>query len=420
MHYCFLHQYLFNTYAANEVPKSRSSVELEPKTILLLSVVSAWIVLIFFAFVWFKKKRKRVKWNKRWLDAISDPNNHMDAPVGNEVGVSRSHPDVALFSLRTLVAATNNFSPANELGQGGFGSVYKGCLTNGLEVAVKRLSKDSKQGIDEFKTEVTLIAKLQHVNLVKLLGCCIEGEEPMLIYEYLPNKSLDSFLFDESKKSILNWKKRFHIIVGITRGILYLHEHSRLRVIHRDLKTSNILLDSDPNPKIADFGTARIFTSDQTQERTKRVVGTYGYMSPEYVVFGKFSMKSDVFSYGVILLEIITGKKNNDRNLEDYSLSMLQHVWEMWKEDRVVETVDESLKEPFDVDQVLRCIHVGLLCVQEDATRRPDIAEVALMLNSAATLPYPNQPAFSFQRSPMSGEASYSVNEVTITSISSR
>ncbi|KAJ9162685.1 hypothetical protein P3X46_022441 [Hevea brasiliensis] len=237
--------------------------------ILVVSVVSAWFVIILFTYLWLKKKKKkrvRNKWNKRWLDTIGT--------VENQVEGSMSHPEIAFFNLSTILAATNSFSPANKLGQGGFGVVYKGKLSNGKEVAVKRLSKDSGQGIDEFKNEVLLIAKLQHQNLVKLIGCCIQGEEPMLVYEYMPNKSLDSFLFNETRRSILDWRKRFDIIVGIARGILYIHQDSRLKIIHRDLKTSNILLDEEMNPKISDFGLARIFKGDQTHEKTNRIVGT--------------------------------------------------------------------------------------------------------------------------------------------------
>ncbi|XP_022641402.1 putative cysteine-rich receptor-like protein kinase 20 [Vigna radiata var. radiata] len=205
--------------------------------------------------------------------------------------------------------ATNDFSNSNKLGQGGFGAVYRGKLPNGQEVAVKRLSATSRQGDAEFKNEVLLVAKLQHRNLVRLLGFCMEGTEKLLVYEFVPNKSLDYFIFDETKRAQLDWDRRFKIIAGTARGILYLHQDSRLRIIHRDLKAGNILLDEEMNPKIADFGVARLFVVDQTHEDTQRVIGTFGYMAPEYAVFGKISEKSDVFSFGVLMLEIVSGKK---------------------------------------------------------------------------------------------------------------
>ncbi|KAF2303700.1 hypothetical protein GH714_021351 [Hevea brasiliensis] len=349
---------------------------------LIASAVSAWFVIILFAYLWLKKKRKGVRnhSNERLLDAC-----YKDTLVKNQVEGSMSHPDIAFFNLRTILVATNNFCQANKVGEGGFGLVYKGQLSNGQEIAVKRLSKNSSQGVEEFKNEVMLIAKLQHKNLVKLLGCCIQGEETMLVYEYLPNKSLDSFLFDETKKAILNWRKRFDIIVGIARGILYIHQDSRLSIVHRDLKTSNILLDAEMNPKISDFGLARIFKGDQIQEKTKRIVGTFGYMSPEYVVFGKFSAKSDVFSFGIILLEIITGKKNNSYCEEGSFRSMIGHIWHSWRENVALEIVDSSIRESCPSQEVLRCIQIGLLCVQEDVSDRPMMSTIVLMLNSEIT-----------------------------------
>ncbi|XP_030971408.1 G-type lectin S-receptor-like serine/threonine-protein kinase RKS1 [Quercus lobata] len=352
-------------------------------------------------------------------------NGTMGYVEGNELEENSRHPDLFIFDLSCMVAATDNFSPINKLGQGGFGSVFKGQLSNGQQVAVKRLSNSSGQGIEEFKNEVMLIAKLQHRNLVKLFGCCIQGEEKMLIYEYMPNKSLDFFIFDHTRSSLLNWGKRLEIIIGITRGILYLHQDSRLRIIHRDLKTSNVLLDGEMNPRISDFGIARIFKGDQIQDKTTRVIGTYGYMSPEYAIFGKFSTKSDVFSFGVILLEIISGKKNNISYQTHPSLTLIGHVWELWTEDRALDIVDSSIIESIVSHEVLRCIQIGLLCVQEDATDRPTMLAILLMLSCETTLPSPNQPAFVFKRptkdmGSVTGKEFYSINDVTITTFEAR
>ncbi|GMY37022.1 G-type lectin S-receptor-like serine/threonine-protein kinase RKS1 [Fagus crenata] len=376
--------------------------------ITILSVVVPFFLVPLLAYMWLIKKRKT-------KDSLEE----------NELEGSSRHPDLSVFDLSCIVAATGNFSPTNKLGEGGFGSVFKGELSNGQHIAVKRLSKSSGQGIEEFKNEVKLIAKLQHRNLVKIFGCCIQEEEKMLIYEYMPNKSLDSFIFDCTRSSMLNWRKRFEIIDGIARGILYLHQDSRLRIIHRDLKTSNVLLDAEMNPKISDFGIARIFKGDQIQDKTTRVVGTYGYMSPEYVVFGKFSTKSDVFSFGVILLEIVSGKKNNNSYQNHSSLTLIGHVWELWGEDRALDIVDASINESFVSDEVLRCIQIGLLCVQEHAMDRPTMLKVLLMLSSETTLPSPKKPAFIFRRPSndlglVSGGGFYSINDVTITTIEAR
>ncbi|KAJ0983484.1 hypothetical protein J5N97_011739 [Dioscorea zingiberensis] len=247
-------------------------------------------------------------------------------PRVNDLELSRGNDiELPLLDLNTIHSATENFSIANKLGEGGFGPVYKGKLGDGQEIAVKRLAKTSVQGRIEFKNEVLLIAKLQHRNLVRLVGCCIEAEERLLVYEYMPNNSLDFFLFGNSKDRVLDWQTRFKIIMGIARGLLYLHQDSRLRVIHRDLKASNILLDEGMNPKISDFGIARIF-GDEAEGNTRKVVGTYGYMSPEYAMQGIFSQKSDVFSFGVVVLEIITGKKNRGVYLADTHTNFLDHA----------------------------------------------------------------------------------------------
>ncbi|KAK3424242.1 hypothetical protein EUGRSUZ_F01047, partial [Eucalyptus grandis] len=245
-------------------------------------------------------------------------------------GLQRQNEDIdlPLYDFSTIAVAAGHFSQTNMIGAGGFGSVYKGNLSMGQEIAVKRLSKGSRQGLEEFMNEVLLIAKLQHRNLVGLLGCCIEGEERMLIYEYMPNKSLDYFIFDDARSFLLAWKSRFDIVLGIARGLLYLHQDSKLQVIHRDLKTSNILLDADLKPKISDFGLARIFGGNEGEARTKRIVGTYGYMSPEYAFDGEFSVKSDIFSLAVILLEIVSSKRNRGFYHPDHQHILLGQVSE--------------------------------------------------------------------------------------------
>ncbi|XP_050261495.1 receptor-like serine/threonine-protein kinase SD1-8 isoform X1 [Quercus robur] len=305
--------------------------------------------------------------------------------------------ELPLFSFSSVSTATNYFSASNKLGEGGFGPVYKGSLLNGQLVAVKRLSRKSGQGWEELKNEAMLIAKLQHKNLVKLLGCCIERDEKILIYEYLPNKSLDYFLFDPIRHEIKDWATRTHIIEGIVQGLLYLHQYSRLQIIHRDLKASNILLDKDMNPKISDFGLARIFCGNGSQA-TNRIVGTYGYMSPEYAMEGLFSIKSDVFSFGVLLLEILSGKKNTGFYQSD-SINLIGYTWDLWKSNRSLELMDPILEDTPPANVLLSYINIALLCVQENAVDRPTISDVISMFNKEpALLPSPKKPAFSFGR----------------------
>ncbi|XP_062190053.1 cysteine-rich receptor-like protein kinase 6 [Phragmites australis] len=305
--------------------------------------------------------------------------------------------DSMMIDVSTLRAATGNFDESNKLGEGGFGAVYKGVLPNGDEIAVKRLSKSSTQGVEELKNELALVAKLKHKNLVSLVGVCLEQQERLLVYEFVPNRSLDLILFgtDNEKREQLDWGQRYKIINGIARGLQYLHEDSQLKVVLRDLKASNILLDANMNPKISDFGLARIFGRDQTQAVTNRVVGTYGYMAPEYVMRGNYSVKSDAFSFGVMVLEIVTGRKNNDCYNSLKSEDLLTTVWEHWEAGTVAELVDPSVNGSFTEGDVLRCFHVGLLCVQGDPEVRPVMSSVLMMLGSdTITLQAPSKPAF--------------------------
>ncbi|XP_020242680.1 receptor-like serine/threonine-protein kinase SD1-8 [Asparagus officinalis] len=328
--------------------------------------------------------------------------------------------ELPLFDLVEIEVATNNFSHENKLGEGGFGPVYKGKMREGQEIAVKRLSKTSLQGLDELKTEVMLVAKLQHRNLVRLLGCCLEGDERILIYEFMPNKSLDTFLFDEEKVALLAWRMRYQIILGIARGLLYLHQDSRFRIIHRDLKAGNILLDKDMIPKISDFGLARRFGEDETKTQTRRVVGTYGYMPPEYALNGIFSVKSDVFSFGVLVLEIISGRRNKGVYLSAAEEYLLGKAWTLWKEGNGLQLIDASLDASVFMTEILRCMKVGLLCVQEQPEDRPIMSSVVLMLGSDhAFLPEPKQPGFMARLSPTGSSSpvkeSSSINDLTLT-----
>ncbi|CAA7018264.1 unnamed protein product [Microthlaspi erraticum] len=300
----------------------------------------------------------------------------IEIQAGDEITITRSRQ----FSFMTIEAATDKFSDSNMIGRGGFGVVYKGRLLCGTEVAVKRLSKTSEQGAEEFKNEAVLVTKLQHRNLVRVLGFCLEGEEKILVYEFVPNKSLDYFLFDPAKQGELDWTRRYNIMGGIARGLLYLHQDSRLTIIHRDLKASNILLDVDMKPKIADFGMARIFGVDQSQANTRRIVGTY---------------------FGVLVLEIISGKMNSSFYQTNGSAgNLVTHAWRLWRKGSALELLDPTFGENYQTDEATRCIHIALLCVQEDPEDRPTMSTIILLLTSSTiTLQVPRAPGFFFQSS---------------------
>ncbi|TVU17830.1 hypothetical protein EJB05_33890, partial [Eragrostis curvula] len=330
-------------------------------------------------------------------------------------GLEGKNSDFTIYDFSQVLMTTGN--KVNKLGQGGFGPVYK--FPDGLEVAVKRLASHSGQGFTEFKNEIQLIAKLQHKNLVRLLGCCSQEEEKTLVYEYLPNKSFDFFIFEETRRGLLYCTKRLAIIEGIAQGLLYLHKHSRLRVIHRDLKASNILLDREMNPKISDFGLAKIFSTNDTEGNTRRIVGTYGYMAPEYASEGHFSVKSDVFSFGVLILEIISGKRTSSFHGYGEFINLLGHAWQLWKDGSWLQLVDTSLVTESHTQDVMRCINIALLCVQENAADRPNMSHVVAMLSSETmTLPEPKHPAYFHVRVTTEDASDVlqqsSVNDVTI------
>ncbi|CAN6231218.1 unnamed protein product [Urochloa humidicola] len=376
-----LHTWSFNSTFAPSTPPHKGR-----KRIVLVTLVVAPILALFICgIVSFKFIKRRIKGKGKTKAKEEDE---------ALVWVAGSS-EFMVYDFLQVLEATNNFSEENKLGQGGFGPVYKGQFQDGLEIAVKRLSSHSGQGFREFKNEIELIAKLQHTNLVRLLGCCSQGDERLLIYEYMPNKSLDFYIFDEIQRALVDWNKRLAIIEGISQGILYLHKHSRLRVIHRDLKASNILLDREMNPKISDFGLAKIFSLTDTEGNTKRIVGTYGYMAPEYASEGLFSVKSDVFSFGVLILEVISGKKTSSFHRYGEFINLLGHAWQLWKDGLWLQLIDTSVGGECHTLQIGRCINIALLCVQENAVDRPNMSEVVAMLTSdTMALPEPKHPAY--------------------------
>ncbi|TVU10337.1 hypothetical protein EJB05_43861, partial [Eragrostis curvula] len=362
----------------------------------------------------------KYKWRKHRTLVLDD--------LSTVEGFGKGHPTedfgVPVVNFRDITALTNNFHQSFMIGQGGFGKVYKAKL-DGQEVAIKRLSGDSEQGIAEFRNEVVLIAKLQHRNLVKFLAYSIEGHEKLLIFEYMPNKSLDSLLFSSTRKIMLDWPTRFNIIKGVAKGLLYLHQDSRLKVIHRDLKASNILLDEEMRPKIADFGMARMFGDSQQNANTKRVAGTYGYMAPEYAMRGMFSVKSDVYSFGVLTLEVVSGVKISSTDHVMEFENLIAYAWDLWKEGKAKDFVDSSTVESCIADEVLLCIHIGLLCVQDNPKDRPLMSSVVFILeNGSSSLPVPNKPTYfaysSNEIEEIRGDTQSSRNTVTLSALDGR
>ncbi|GMI93624.1 hypothetical protein like AT1G56130 [Hibiscus trionum] len=281
------------------------------------------------------------------------------------------------FSYSELKAATKDFSPSNKLGEGGFGPVYKGTLSDGRVVAVKQLSVASNQGKEQFVTEIATISGVQHRNLVKLHGCCIGGNRRLLVYEYLVNNSLDQALWGKNKLH-LDWTTRFNICLSTARGLAYLHEESSPRIVHRDVKASNILLDGELCPKISDFGLAKLY-DDKKTHITSCAAGTIGYLAPEYAMRGHLSEKVDVFGFGVVALEIISGRPNSDNKLKDGRMYLLEWVWTLYEKNQLLSLLDPTLAK-FDQNQALRLIGVALLCTQASPSMRPSMSRVIAML----------------------------------------
>ncbi|KAF8391372.1 hypothetical protein HHK36_023676 [Tetracentron sinense] len=309
--------------------------------------------------------------NNHWLGALILP----AVPDG------RSLPgNIHYFSYKELRSATNDFHSSNKIGRGGFGIVYKGILKNEIQVAVKALSAQSKQGVREFLTEIDTISNVRHPNLVELIGCCVEGNSRILVYEYAENNSLDGALLGPKSKNIkLDWRRRSVICIGTARGLAFLHEELEPHIVHRDIKASNILLDKDFVPKIGDFGLAKLFPENITHIST-RIAGTTGYLAPEYALGGQLTKKADIYSFGVLTLEIISGRSSAKATWGGMQKFLLEWTWQLYEEDKLLELVDPELEE-FPVEEVLRYIKVALFCTQATANRRPSMTQVVDMLS---------------------------------------
>uniref|UniRef100_A0ACD5ZQX7 Uncharacterized protein n=1 Tax=Avena sativa TaxID=4498 RepID=A0ACD5ZQX7_AVESA len=349
--------------------------------VVFASVLSA-MAAIGIAFIWTRMRQRR------------DHLHHDDMDGSGEIirAIAASH---LAFRYEELRKATDDFNQIHKLGQGGYGSVYKGVLLDGREIAVKRLFLNTRQWTDQFFNEVKLVSQVQHKNLVKLLGCSVEGPESLLVYEYLCNTSLDHYLFDAFKKNALDWERRAEIILGTAEGLSYLHNASEIRIIHRDIKASNVLLDERFRPKIGDFGLARNFMADQSHLSTG-LAGTFGYMAPEYIVHGQLTEKADIYSYGVLVLEIITGRKNHNSVASSAEgLSLMALVWRHYNEGTMMELLDPNLREQCSEREALKVFQVGLLCAQASPNLRPPMWKVVEMLGRAnRALPRPSEPPF--------------------------
>ncbi|XP_022714632.1 cold-responsive protein kinase 1-like [Durio zibethinus] len=327
---------------------------------------------------------------------VKTSRNKKAVPQGDAEGAPELQGPLS-YTYKELSFATSNFSEQNKLGEGGFGEVYKGILKNGRVVAVKKLAISKSERVKaEFDREVRLISNVHHRNLVRLVGCCSKGPELLLVYEFMANGSLDKHLFGEGQ-GCLNWKQRFDIILGTAKGLAYLHEEFHACIIHRDIKPGNILLDRDFQPKIADFGLVRLLPADQTHLSTK-FAGTFGYTAPEYAIHGQLSVKVDTYSFGVVVLEIISGQKNTETSLDPTAEYLLKRAWRLYEDNMAMEIVDRRLDpDEYNVEDMKRIIEIGFLCTQSSAALRPTMSEVVALLRTVSSLEptrQPTRPAF--------------------------
>ncbi|XP_021669949.2 probable LRR receptor-like serine/threonine-protein kinase RFK1 [Hevea brasiliensis] len=291
------------------------------------------------------------------------------------------------FSLKQIIAATNDFDPSNKIGEGGFGPVYKGVLSDGTVIAVKQLSSKSRQGNREFLNEIGMISCFQHPNLVKLHGFCVEGDQLLLIYEYMENNSLARALFDRENSHLkLDWPTRLKICIGVAKGLAFLHEESRIKIVHRDIKATNVLLDGDLNPKISDFGLARLDEEEKSHIST-RIAGTIGYMAPEYALWGYLTEKADVYSFGVVALEIVSGKNNNNFMPSNDYVCLFDWACHLQESGNLMKLVDEALKSEFSKEEAETMVKVAILCTNASPTIRPSMSEVVNMLEGRMAIP---------------------------------
>ncbi|XP_073227066.1 cold-responsive protein kinase 1-like [Cicer arietinum] len=407
---------LQETPSSSPASSSSSSRHVPGALFFFLGGIVVLIILLILLFVFWKhvKRDPLEQLPEKTASPPSHTHKHEEVmktivPTNQQSGfmefISGNLRTISYFDFQTLRKATKNFHRRNLLGSGGFGPVYQGKLADGRLVACKKLSLDkSHQGEREFLAEVRMITSIQHKNLVRLLGCCSDGPQRILVYEYMKNRSLDLFIHGNSDQ-FLNWSTRFQIILGVARGLQYLHEDSHVRIVHRDIKASNILLDGKFQPRIGDFGLARFFPEDQAYLSTQ-FAGTLGYTAPEYAIRGELSEKADIYSFGVLVLEIISCRKNTDLNLPSDMQYLPEYAWKLYEKSMVMDLIDPKLREEGFVEKdVMQAFHVAFLCLQPHPDLRPAMSQiVALLTFKIDMVTTPMRPAFLDRRRVMDDE----------------